>query len=354
MMLLAAVVLSAAPLSVRVLEHERPVRAHVEAVSLTCDGAPLPTAVDVAPGLKRLEASGRACGVVAATGDVRVTLEGGERPLRFAGRLVVMLAGGGLRLINEVDIEDYLPSVVEAEARGTPTAALQAQAVVSRTFALAGRGRHGREGYDLCDQAHCQVYRGLGGDTAESRAAVQATRDQVLLSGGVALRPVSFHASCGGHTSRPRDVFGNEEPGDAVSDMDQGGARCREAPDVTWEYVAPREELAAALGARPDGQAVEVLRRDVAGRALEVRAFGKRMTGEALVARLGRAFGSRAVPSARFTVNEVESQVRFSGSGRGHGAGLCQAGAAAMAKQGADWRAILRHYFPGARVAPAP
>lgn len=352
---LLAIVLSATPLLVRVLEHERPVRAHLEAKQLSCDGAPLPGAVDIELGLKhQLEVGAMKCTEVSATGDVAIRVGAEGEVHRYAGRLRVTLAGTGLKVVNEVDVEDYLPSVVEAEVGGAPRAALEAQAVVSRTFALASRRRHGSAGYDVCDLAHCQVYRGEAPTTPQAKAAVAATRGQVLLAGGVALKPAFFHAACGGHTSRAEDVFGEEGPGHGVPDVDPGGPRCREAPDFKWDFVVPREDLAEAMGVRPDGSAVEVLRRDAAGRLLELRAFGKRLSGEELLAHLGRAFGYRAVPSAKLTVEEVEAQVRFSGTGRGHGVGLCQAGAAALAKQGADWKAIVRRYFPDARVAAAP
>ena len=356
MISIAAMVLIATPppLLVRVLEHERPVRVHLGGKELTCDGAPLDPEVDVALGLRELEVGASACGEVSAVGDIAVTVQGTEGVHRYPGKLKLTLAGAGIQLVNEIDVEDYLPSVVAAEAGASKPAALEAQAVVSRTYALASRHRHGSAGYDLCDLAHCQVYRGSGAESGAAKAAVAATRGQVLLAGGVALRPAFFHASCGGHTSRPQDVFGEEGPGSAVPDVDKGGPRCREAPDFKWDFVVPREDLAEALGVAANGNAVEVLRRDPGGRLVEVRAFGKHFSGEELIARIGRAFGYRSVPSTKMTVEEVDSQVRFAGSGRGHGVGLCQAGAAALAKEGATWKAILGRYFPDARVAPAP
>ncbi len=349
---LVAIVLTAAPLLVRVLEQEHPVQVRLVAKELSCDGAPLTSPAEIATGLRQLEVGETKCSVITGQGDITVEVKGEVR--RYPGVLRVTVAGAGLQLINEVDVEEYLPSVVETEMAGAKAAALQAQAVVSRTFALASRRRHGVAGYDLCDSSHCQVYRGQRVEQAEARAAVAETRGQVLLTGAVALKPASSHASCGGHTSRALDVFGEEGAGSAVPDVDKSGVRCREAPNFKWDFVVPREDLAEGLGVRPDGAAIEVLRRDSAGRVLELRAFGKRMTGEALVARLGQVFGPHSVLSAKLTVEEVESQVHFMGTGRGHGVGLCQAGAAALARQGADWKKILSRYFPDTRVAPAP
>lgn len=349
---LVAMVLTAAPLLVRVLEHERPVRVRLSASEVSCDGAPLKSPVEIVTGLRQLEVGRITCGAITAAGDVGVEVDGETH--QYAGLVRVTVAGAGIELVNELDVEDYLPSVVAAEVSGAKAAVLQAQAVIARTFALASRRRHGVAGYELCDASHCQVYRGRRAESAEAKAAVAETRGQVLLTGAVALRPAFSHASCGGHTSRAEDVFGEQGAGTAVADVDKGGARCREAPDFKWDFVVPREDLAEGLGLRPDGTAVEVLRRDSAGRVIELRVFGTRMTGEELLARMSRVFGPRSVPSTKLTVEEVEAQVHFTGSGRGHGVGLCQAGAAVLAREGADWKAILRRYFPDARIAPAP
>jgi stage II sporulation protein D len=278
----------------------------------------------------------------------------GELKRSYPGLLHVTLEVASLKILDEVDVEDYLSPVVESEASGAKGAALEAQAVVSRTFALASRRRHGAAGYDLCDLAHCQVYRGRGESSEASRAAVQKTRGQVLLTGSVALKPAFFHAACGGHTSSALDVFGEEAAGDAVSDVEKGVTRCHGAPDFAWTYSIDRPQLAAALGFKDEGNAIEVLRRDAGGRILELKIFGRRLSAGEFLSRMGRAVGWSELKSARFTTEEIEGVVHFKGSGRGHGVGLCQEGAKWLADQGVDATGILLRYFPGARLAPAP
>lgn len=350
---LAALTVAAAPLKVRILEREKPVGARVDAKELRCDGKPIPgSSIEVAGVDRQLTAAGLRCDEIDASGEVRVQVGEVNRP--YAGRVVMAWEGTVLRLLNEVDVEDYLPGVVGSEAAQLPQAAQRAQAVVSRTFALASRGRHGTQGYDLCDLAHCQVYRGQADESKETQAAAAQTKNLVLLVGGVGLQPAFFHSSCGGGTSRAADVFGEDGAGAAISDIGKTGPACKDAPDFKWSLEADRSQLAKALGTKPEGTAFEPLKRDAGGRVMEVRAFGQRFKGTDFQARLGRAFGYHVFRSMKVTASEVEGVVRFEGVGLGHGVGLCQHGAKAMAEAGADQSVILKKYFPDCRVAAAP
>lgn len=343
--------LTAAPLEVRVLERETPARVRLEAPRFTCDDRPLAgTALDAEASVRDVKAGEAHCTQLIAHDGVKVTVR--ELTRRYAGQVRVSLEGGLLRLINVVDVEDYLPSVVKAEADGAKPAALEAQAIVSRTFALSGRERHARSNYHLCDLAHCQVYRGQEAGP-EAAAAVKKTANQVLLVGGIVLEPAFFTSSCGGHTSTAQDVFGENAAGSAVSDVEQGAPRCA-SPELAWRFEVEKAELAKALGAAPGGNAFEPLRRDQGGRVLELRAFGKHYSGQQFLSKVGRAFGWQAVRSMKFSTSETDTTLRLEGTGLGHGVGLCQLGARALADRGVDAAGILQRYFPESRVKPAP
>lgn len=332
----ALLVLHTAPLEVRVLERERPTTLTLSATALSCDGATLPSPQQLVLRGGAVQAGAKSCTVVSATGEVTVRLAKLSR--QFPGEVRVTAQGATLRLLNVVDVEDYLPSVIEAEADGFPAAALQAQAVVSRTFALTAK-RH--RDFGLCDLAHCQVYRGVTANEA-ARDAVKKTTGQFLHTAEGAPLPAYFHASCGGHTSTPRDVFGEASVGTGVADSSCAAH--------TWSFSAPRAKWAAAFNVPARGAALEVVRRDAGGRALEVRVFGKKLTGDSFLSLAGRAFGWRAVRSARFTATESRGAVSLSGSGTGHGVGFCQLGAKDLANRGANARDILQHYFPEAQL----
>ena len=138
---------TAPPLEVRVLEREVPVRVHLEAARITCDGKPLASSVDAEAGAREVRVGETKCTQVVAEDGVAVTVK--ETKRKYGGQLRVSLQGGLLRLINVVDVEAYLPSVVFAEADASKPAALEAQAIVSRTFALTAHKRHANAGQQL-------------------------------------------------------------------------------------------------------------------------------------------------------------------------------------------------------------
>ncbi len=130
-----------------------------------------------------------------------VEVRGTAAPLRrtYRGRLRVEDAGSELRLVDEVELEDYVASVVGAELDGAPAAAREALAVVARTFAV----RAERRGH-LCDTTHCQWYLGL--ERADIASARRTEGELLLLEDG---RPAPvFHSQdCGGSTARAQDVW---------------------------------------------------------------------------------------------------------------------------------------------------
>jgi stage II sporulation protein D len=326
---------------------------HLEASRITCDGKPLGKSIDAEASVREVRVGTASCTQVLAEDDAEVAVTVKETRRTYAGQVRVSLQGGLLRLINVVDVEGYLPSVVFAEADGAKPAALEAQAIVSRTFAITGQRRHVGAGYQLCDLAHCQVYRGRSQASPETEAAVKKTGGQVLLIGGIVLKPAFFHASCGGHTSRGSDVFGEDSAGSAVSDVENGAPRCQ-GPEFAWTFEVGRTEFANALGVSAAGPALEPLKRDSGGRILEVRSFNKHFTGQDFLSRMGRAFGWRSVRSMKFSTTETDTTLRLDGSGTGHGVGLCQLGARALADRGVDAKGILTRYFPESQIKPRP
>jgi stage II sporulation protein D len=349
---LVTLLLFAAPLEVRVLERETPAQVHLEAARFTCDGKELTgTTFDAEASIREVKVGDAKCTEFVAGDGVTVTVKSTTR--KYGGQVRVSLEGGLLRLINVVDVEQYLPSVVKAEADGAKPAALEAQAIVSRTFALTGRKRHERAGYHLCDLAHCQLYRGQTESSPAADAAVKKTASQVLLIGGIVLKPAFFHSSCGGHTSRASEVFGEDGAGSSVSDVENGVSRCS-GPGFSWSYDVEKGDLAKAFNVAPNGVAIEPLRRDDGGRVVDVRVFGKRLSGQEFLSKTGRAFGWQSIRSLKFTTSETDTSLHIEGTGLGHGVGLCQLGARALADKGVDAKGILARYFPESQIKPAP
>lgn len=338
-----------APLEVRVLEAQKPDAVLLEARSFRCDGNPLPNAsIEVRARDRRLQAGAQACEVVLAEGGVRVTLEGVKS--NWPGTLRVVNQLELVRLINLVDVEDYLPSVVTAAAAGLPSSALEAVAVTARTFALAGRGRHRDDSYDLSAQEPGYLYAGLDGISPAAREAVQRTRGEVLWVGRMFLKPAFVHPVSGGATSTALDVMGESGAGAPIRDVTKQGPRCADLPDFTWEWAVQRPDFAAALGFRDEGEAFEVLARDRGGRVLELKAFGRRFRGIDFLARVQQLYGPLSLRSMALAASEVEGVLTFKGRGTGHGVGLSLCGAKLLAEKGATAKSILATYFPDCEV----
>lgn len=271
----------------------------------------------------------------------------------------------GTRIVT-LPLEDYVLGCVRAEIMpGTlkddsSLRFLQVQAIVSRSYALSNLGRHAKEGFDLCDGTHCQLYRaGKPGEHANDVAsrAVTSTTGQVLTYGDRVVQAL-FHSECGGHTAAAEDVWG----GSAVPYL-------RPVPDWfcsriqagQWSFEAGESDLRLALNSDPVTSIgdrldrIDVTQRDPAGRAVLVTIAGTRtpmVRAEEFRSVMRRAFGPRSVKSTWFTVTRQGNRFVFSGAGYGHGVGLCQAGAAERAKAGQPAAEILAHYFPGTRIKP--
>jgi stage II sporulation protein D len=276
----------------------------------------------------------------------------GRGPLRLGGRLLVpeveIRAGpGGIDAIEVVPLEAYAAGVVAGEMPpGFPEEAQRAQAVAARTYALArkieaqARGR----AWDVGAGVLSQVYAGAD-PGASARSAAEATAGEVLVRGNVPVEAY-FHSSCGGRTERGADALGRDL--DYLAPVACGF--CQGAPRLRWKVTVPGEELGRSAGLGGAATGASVVRRTGTGRAarVEIRAGSRRATLAA--ADLRQRLGWSRLPSLAFEVRPDGSTFVFEGRGAGHGAGLCQWGAAGMAREGRPHVEILLHYYPGTEI----
>jgi stage II sporulation protein D len=267
------------------------------------------------------------------------------------GRVEVWADARGLVVVNALDLEEYVAAVVASEVpAGWPDAALQAQAVAARTFAVAqkiaqGPAARAHLGSSVLDQ----VYRGAAHPDSSALRAARATGGEVLTFGSAPIAAY-FSASCGGTSETAQDAF-NVPPGSTPylvsqrDDADEGR---------TWTVRKPLADLSAAL--RRSGRvlapvtSLSVSGRTPSGRARTVRI--ETAAGERILAavELRQILGYTALPSLSFDVSVERGAAVFRGRGNGHGVGLCQWGARARAVRGESYRAILAHYYPGADI----
>jgi stage II sporulation protein D len=265
-------------------------------------------------------------------------------------RIGVAKPGGGYA-IETMPLETYVARVVAGEAlRNSQPAALEALAITVRTFALANRGRHRADNFDLCDQTHCQVVRTA---TAATERAAQATAGRLLLHGG-APASIFYTASCGGRTEIPSAVWpGAEDPPFLPSREDEA---CEGAPE--WSAELRDADLMRALraaGFRGERlRDVRIIVRSGSGRVARIGLDGLRpdqISGQDLRVAVGRTLGWQHIKSTAFDVRRAGDRFRFTGHGSGHGVGLCVIGSARLAERGETPEAILARYFPGLQLS---
>ncbi len=130
----------------------------------------------------------------------------------YRGQFLVFVAGSGLTLTNDVDIESYIQGVVPSEMPSKWNAeALKAQAIAARSYAVANMGKHASGGFDLNDTTEDQCYGGASAETIKTNEAVASTRGQVLVYGNKVI-PAYYHASSGGQTLQSGAVWGKNLP----------------------------------------------------------------------------------------------------------------------------------------------
>lgn len=275
---------------------------------------------------------------------------------KIPGPLIVKLGrttAGGRTRVETLAMDDYIAQVLAGE--GQPKAgdaAQQALAITARTFALANRNRHRKEGFDLCDTTHCQVVRA---STAVTRRAADATSGRVLMHRG---QPafVFYSAWCGGKSELASQVW----PGavDYSYEPALHDEACEDEPGWTSEVrAADIEQALRAAGLRGSRlRGLRVLTRNTSGRVARIGVEGftpPEISGHDFRMAVGRVAGWQSIKSTSFEIDRTGAGYRFKGVGFGHGVGLCVVGAGKRAMQGASAEQILRFYFPGLTIGGA-
>lgn len=297
----------------------------------------------------------------------------------YYGGLKVIARNGGMRLINEVGLEDYVAGVLPYEMSPSwPQAALEAQAVAARTYALHNMANAKGQDYDVTPSTDYQVYKGSQGENTTTRSAVRHTQGMVMTYGGQAINAL-FHSDGGGYTEDAINVWGNDLPYlKGVKDYST------HASTRSWLITTSRKDLEAKL--RAAGKNVGTLKkidltpmkkaplstsdRGVSGRVKQATFVGSSkkitLTGEQLRSIFGLKstlfdFYVNHKPSVKeragrsyHTFSKKNDVVYILGHGWGHGLGLSQWGAYEMAQQAPTdkeyYKAILHHYYTGIRL----
>ncbi len=268
--------------------------------------------------------------------------------------------------VAEMDLGTYLAGVLRGEMPASFEAeALKAQAAAARTYTwymLRTGGKHGGTA-DICtDSRCCQAYQseaafreswGSKGEAYEQKIedAVSATDGAVMLYGGQPVLAV-FHSSSAGLTRTAGDVWSGDQPYlRPVSSPEREDSVPNYYSRETFTAAQFREKVLAAypnadLSGPVDRWLTDAVR-DEAGSVVTLRVGGVEIQGSKLRSALG-------LRSACFTWEVGDGSIVFYVTGYGHGVGMSQYGANQMAKDGASWQEILRHYYTGVEIGAYP
>ena len=301
----------------------------------------------------------------------------------FAGTLEIRdNADGTQTAINTIDLEDYLCSVISSEMNAnSPMELLKAHAVISRSWAIRAMQKPNHEGYQVCADDHCQRYEGLRRMNERAVEAVRATEGQVLTY-NKEICDCRYYKCCGGRTEIWRTCWEDidvpyiqsvtcdycKSPSPKIlrlvlNDYDQETKDFRD-----WEVTYTQEELSDIIRTKSGidfGDIIDLipLHRGASGRIDSLKIVGTKHTeiiGKELKIRLW--LSRTCLYSSWFDVkksqitnhkSQISNQFTLVGHGWGHGAGLCQIGAAVMASEGHKYEDILAYYYVGSRLSTA-
>lgn len=308
--------------------------------------------------------------------------------VRYRGSILLTQEKNAMTVINEVDLEQYLYSVIGKEMSPSwHIEALKAQAICARTYAINNWNKYKSYGFNLCTTQSSQVYPGISSETERTRQAVDETRGQIVKYGGK-IAQTFFYSSSGGKTANVKYVWGSEFP--YLVSVDDPYENPAEASYSSWTASFTgqqiKEKLAAAnvdigeivniyIDGEDNGTVYNLVIKGTAGEyvlknektrtflGLKSQYYTVSVYGGALTLKNAWISIKSALPKvyknsgANLLQTVLESYPAggevtfvFNGKGWGHRIGMSQWGAKAMAENGFTASLILEHYFPGTTI----
>lgn len=264
--------------------------------------------------------------------------------------------------IKNIPLEKYVLGVVLSEM---PAAfneeALMAQSVLARTYVISKKLKScsKSEGADICDSTHCQVYtdpeekKSQWGNKADEyyekiKSAVEKTAGLIVSYEGVLIEYPQYFAISSGKTEEAESVFSIDIP--YLQSVESPGEE--EAPKYESTQTYTKSNFVNIIKNNVSGSnlttgniesTINILSRNVGDTVKEIKVGDSILTG----IEFRQIFG---LNSANFTINFEGNNVIIDCIGYGHGVGMSQWGANAMAKNGSDYKEIIKHYFQGSDV----
>lgn len=322
----------------------------------------------------------------------------------YRGAIQILDAGNSkMTVINFIDADEYVYGVVGMEMSSSwHIEALKAQAVCARNYALSSLDKHKSNGFDLCTSTDCQVYSAGNAETESTIRAGKETEDKLLMYNDKLVNTLFFSCS-GGYTANPKYVWGGEYPYlQAIEDPYESpddASRYNWTKTYTTDEIKQRlESTGINIGdivniiATADEESGYVYELNIVGtngthtytkektrtwmgwdklysqrytvttvnnsnsELIAITSKGKSTVNEGVVISSNGTTSSFSYPltiktsKGNTTINQTASAFRFDGHGWGHGVGMSQYGAKAMAEKGFTYEEILEFYYTGAHL----
>jgi stage II sporulation protein D len=265
----------------------------------------------------------------------------------YEGNLEVKPAAGKkMILIGDVEFETYIAGVVQSEIYGQHSDIFRIQAIISRTWALRNIKKHAADGYNFCDNVHCQAYLNRCIRPDIMLGVIESSGETLVDSAGKLIE-TPFHSNSGGQTANSEDVWRTALPylrsvADTFSFRMRQSNWVRTISADRWlNYFSKTHKLNTADSAVRDSLL------HFSQPVRQARILGVPLTRVRLDWQLKSTFFS-------VTFDTLANNVILTGHGYGHGVGLSQEGAIRMVTLGYAYDSILRHYYTGAMLYHDP
>lgn len=265
-----------------------------------------------------------------------------------------------INAIIQIPLEDYVAGVVAGEMPASwPLNALMAQAIASRSYVLAQLAAQDQQLFHTDSSQLNQVFKWINEKQAPDenllrvREAVKKTEGRVLTDSKGQPLWAYYHADCGGHTEEPDHVWSNHQRYGTVRDQS-----CPVQTKSRWEaslsLQTANQKLKPVLAKNDKIVGLDVGEKTPSGRVKNVVVKFEDGSRESIRGNQFRQqLGFDWIKSTMFGMSQRGTVYHLKGQGYGHGVGLCQWGTRELAKQGKSYMAILKNYYPKAKIEVA-
>ena len=244
-------------------------------------------------------------------------------------------------LINKVDLENYIAGVVQSEAgKGNSLEYYKLQSILCRTYLLTHVNHHIQEGFQVCDDVHCQAYSNRVTEE-DIVKAVSATKGLVVVDNNLNLITAAFHSNCGGETCNSEDVW-------AMSTTYLKSVKdkyCLNQSQSHWQRIISLEDWNAYLQLKHKYPVIDSLNHSSKTSFTQSSGRAIYFKDKDLKIPLKTIRADFKLKSTYFSIKQAGDSIIFDGRGYGHGVGLCQEGAMQMAKLKFSYEDILHFYY---------